>query len=186
MLKNLFTSTARVKLLKLFLLNSEEEFFVRELTRVLDEQINSIRRELDNLKKIGLLKSKMKNKKKYYTVNTQFILFKELKSIFLKAENSTEQLIRQILKIGDPDFLLISGVFLRKESAVDLLIVGDINREKVEQFLDSLQSETPIKFTLLKTEDFIFRIQRRDQFIMDLIEDGENIVGINKIEADFE
>ena len=74
MLKALFSSNTRIKLLNTFLLNTDEEFFIRELTRKLDEQINSIRRELDNLKKIGLLKSKVRNRKKYYYVNKDFII----------------------------------------------------------------------------------------------------------------
>ena len=81
MLKRLFTSKVRVKLLKVFLSNPDEEYFIRELTRKLDEQINSVRRELDNLKKAGLLNFKTKNRKKYYIVNKNFILFPELKSI---------------------------------------------------------------------------------------------------------
>ena len=51
LLKGLFTSNTRIKLLTLFLLNPDEEYFIRELTRKLEEQINSVRRELDNLKK---------------------------------------------------------------------------------------------------------------------------------------
>ena len=60
MLKTLFTSNARVKILKQFFLHPNEQFFVRELTRILDEQVNAVRRELDSLKKIGLLKSSNK------------------------------------------------------------------------------------------------------------------------------
>ena len=81
MLKRLFTSNTRIKLLTVFLMNQDEEYFIRELTRKLDEQINSIRRELDNLKKLGVLKSRAKNRKKYYYVNKNFILLDELKGI---------------------------------------------------------------------------------------------------------
>ena len=64
MLKELFSSNTRVKLLTVFLTSPGEEFFIRELTRKLGEQINSIRRELNNLKKVGLLKSRSKFRKK--------------------------------------------------------------------------------------------------------------------------
>ena len=58
MLKQLFTSQVRVKLLQTFVENPGEEFFIRQLTRDLGEQINSIRRELENLRKIGILESR--------------------------------------------------------------------------------------------------------------------------------
>lgn len=55
MLGKLFGSNARVKILKLFLINPEKKFYVRELARDLKLQLNSVRRELENLEKFGLL-----------------------------------------------------------------------------------------------------------------------------------
>lgn len=185
MLKNLFTSNTRIKLLNTFLLNPDGEFFVRELTRQLDEQINSVRRELDNLKSMGLLKSRAKNRKKYFTVNKNFILFKELKSIIIKSTNSSENLIKNILKMGKIDFLLISGLFVGKDSQVDILVVGEIDKVELEAFLDTLQADRPIRFSILSTNDFLYRIKCRDKFILDLIGDSENIIGENKLEKHF-
>lgn len=85
-LKALFSSQARIKLLTAFLLHPEQEYFIRELTRLLDEQINSIRRELENLRKIGLVKARHKNRKKYYHIDTEFIFYNELRSMFLKRD----------------------------------------------------------------------------------------------------
>jgi hypothetical protein len=182
MLKSIFTSNARVKLLTLFLLEPDKEYFVRELTRVLDEQINSVRRELDNLKKVGLLKSRTKLRKKYYYVNKNHILFRDLRNIIIKITNSSENLIKKISKMGKLDFLLISGVFIKKDTAVDLLVAGDVDKEKLGTFLDTLETSEPIKFSVLDTEDFVYRLKCRDKFILDLIQDPDNIIGINKLE----
>ena len=38
------------------MLNPEQIYFIRELTRVIDTQINSVRRELDNLEHCGLIR----------------------------------------------------------------------------------------------------------------------------------
>jgi len=185
MLKHLFTSKARVKLLKIFLLNPEREYFVRELTRELDEQINSVRRELDNLKRMGLLRSRSRNRKKYYSVNKKFLLYRDLRSIIVKASKAAESLIKHISKMGKVDFLLISGVFLEKDSPVDLLIVGEVEKDKLEKFLDTLETQEPIKFSTLTTEDFLYRVKCRDKFIIDLVQDQDNVIGINKLEASF-
>jgi hypothetical protein len=45
MIEQLFGSKTRVKLLKLFFSNPNRSFYVREITRTIDEQINSVRRE---------------------------------------------------------------------------------------------------------------------------------------------
>ena len=53
----LFGSKTRVKLLNLFLNNPDKTFYVREITRMIDEQVNSVRRELKNLEDINVVKS---------------------------------------------------------------------------------------------------------------------------------
>ena len=83
MLEQLFGSRTRTKLLYLFLENPEDPFFVREITREIKERINSVRRELDNLEKFGLITSKTENQKKYYSLDKNFVLYNELKSLLM-------------------------------------------------------------------------------------------------------
>lgn len=187
MLKDLFTSNTRVKLLTLFLLNPEGEYFIRELTRKLDEQINSVRRELDNLRKIGLLKSKMRNRKKYYCVNTKFFVYHELKGIFVKAMSSQDSIAKHISECGEIDVLVLSGIFVEKETSVDLMLVGDkIDREKLEDYLNNeLDVKRSVRFSLLSRSDFLYRLKCKDKFLSDVINDPENIIAINKLEKYF-
>lgn len=187
MLKQLFSSNARVKILKIFLLHPEEEFFIRELTRKLDEQINSIRRELDNLKKIGLLKSRLRNRKKYYIVNKDFLIYNELRDMFIKASTNDEQMARVISKMGEVDFLLLSGIFVGRDSSVDLLLVGEVDKNKLQEYLDkSFAGKKDIKFTLISTKDFLYRIECKDKFVKDILEADKSIVLINKLKKDME
>lgn len=187
MLKALFSSKARIKLLTTFLLNPDEEYFIRELTRKLDEQINSIRRELDNLKKIGLLKSRLKNRKKYYYTNKDFVIYDELRDILLKAMNTDSDLIRKIGKMGEVELLLLSGIFVGKDSAVDLLLVGDIDKEKLQKLLsESSKMGKDLKFTNMTRRDFLYRLECKDKFIRELISDEKSIVAINKLKREME
>lgn len=183
MLKRLFTSNTRIKILTLFLLNPDEEYFIRELTRKLDEQINSVRRELDNLKKLGLLKSKMKNRKKYYITNKNFVAFQDLRNIIVKAMSGRDDLVKKIVKLGEVDFLALLGVFVDKASPVDLLIVGNIDKDQIQHFLNTeIESEKPIRFSILSRDDFLYRIKCKDQFIHSILADPDNIVAVNKLE----
>ncbi len=185
MLKRLFTSNARIKLLKIFLLNPNEEHYIRQLTRDLDEQINSIRRELDNLKRTGLLRSKMKFRKKYYCVNQNFIYFNELRSIIQKSESAIPEIAKKIESFGDIKILVFSGIFIDKETAVDLLIVGKIDREKLTDYLNNqLSLKRPVKFTVMSEEDFAYRIKCKDKFVSDIVKDPDNIIPIKKLDID--
>jgi predicted transcriptional regulator len=182
MLKRLFTSTTRVKLLTIFLLNPEQEFFIRELTRELDEQINSIRRELDNLKRAGLLKSKEKNRKKYYVVNKNFLLFNELKSIVIKSISNKDEITKRISQFGEIEVLIFSGIFVNRESIIDLLIVGQIDKEKLEEYLNNeLDTSRAIRFSVMSKDDYLYRRKCRDKFLSDLLDSTDNLITIDKL-----
>lgn len=183
MLKRLFTSKTRIKLLETFLLNPDGEFFIRELTRRLSEQINSIRRELANLKSLGLLKSRFRNRKKFYLVNKNFILFNELKSILLKASNTLDVIAKKLQKIGKMDFLLLSGQFINKTSPTDIFIVGEVDKKELEDLITrELEPKHPIKMSVIPREDFLYRLKINDKFVKDLISDSENLVVVNRLE----
>jgi len=185
MLKALFSSNTRVKLLIAFLSTPGDEFFIRELTRKLDEQINSIRRELNNLKKIGLLKSRSKNRKKYYSVNEDFVLLDELRSMINKCTDPKKELIKKMQKLGDLSLVLFSGIFTdKKEKALDLLIIGNISKEELNDFLKTeVKDLKNIKFGILTREDFLYRLRLNDKFIIDMLKDTDNILGLNKLKG---
>jgi hypothetical protein len=82
MIEQLFGSKTRVKLLQLFYSNPNRSFYVREITRKIDEQINSVRRELANLLSIGLIVSDTTNNKLYYEVNQKYEYYAPLVAIF--------------------------------------------------------------------------------------------------------
>ncbi|MBI5414488.1 hypothetical protein HZA38_03150 [Candidatus Peregrinibacteria bacterium] len=184
MLKALFSSTTRIKLLRIFLLNPQKEYFIRELTRLLDEQINSVRRELNNLKKIGFLKCKNKDRKKYYYIDTSFLIFPELTLIFQKDNASGQEVVKQVLKMGKVELLLLSGIFVGVQgSPVDLFVVGDIDKEKLTEYTaEEFSHEHPVRFTVLSRDDFLYRIECHDKFVHNLINDERSVIAVNKIE----
>lgn len=187
MLKALFSSNTRVKLLNTFLLNPDEEYFIRELTRKLDEQINSIRRELNNLKKIGMLRSKMRNRKKYYILNQDFPVVHELRGIFMKASNTDDELVNNILKLGVVELLVLHGAFIGKESSVDLLIVGEVDKTELQKLLSAVSKPKPdIKFAIFPRKEFLYRLECKDKFVNNLLSDKASIIAVNKLKKELE
>lgn len=187
LLKRLFTSNARIKLLSLFLLNPKKEYFVRELTRLLDEQINSVRRELENLKKAGLLRSKTKDRKKYYYVNTNFKLHKELELIFRKTLDHNQELAKKIARTGQADLIAFTGIFINKASTmpIDVLIVGDVDREGLSELLNKEVSfDRPVRYSVMGKEDFLYRWRFHDKFLHDILQNHETTIALNNLELD--
>lgn len=182
MLKSFFGSKTRVKLLGLFLLHPQNEYFIRELTRTLKEQINSIRRELNNLKKVGLLKSYTKNRKKYYYINPDFELLDEFKSIFAKVSQPHDELVKKLQTFGEIDYLLLSGQFTdAAEASVDMLLVGTIDKDALKQYLDRELAAQKVRFTVLSRSDFLYRLDYKDKFVLDLLTSKEKLTPLNKL-----
>ncbi len=183
MLKRLFTSNTRIKLLTVFLMNEGEEYFIRELTRKLDEQINSVRRELENLKKVGFLRSKVKDRKKYYYVNKSFIIIEELKGIFVKVLSTQDGMVKDIAGMGKIKLLVLSGMFIDEPTAsVDMLIVGDIDKEKLSEYLNKeVRTQRPVKLAIISEEDYKYRVDCKDKFVSDIVDNEKNQIAIKKI-----
>jgi len=185
MLENMFGSKVRVKLLKLFLgQNEEKDYYIRELSRMLGEHLNSVRRELENLEEVGLVVSQEKDKKKYYSVNHSFILVPELKALLLKSRELNEQLlVQQIEKVGSMDLLILTGSFVgQAESPVDIFMVGRVHKTKIEKLLKTYLKDSgkDLKYTVMNKKEFQHRVDLGDRFIFTLM-NGRKITVINKL-----
>ena len=188
MLKKIFGSGARVKLLKQFLKNPQSEFFVRELTRLLDEQINSLRRELENLENIGLLKFRNRNRKKYYFVNPHFVLLSELTSMIRKSDENNDEILKTINNLGSCDLIILGGCFIdQPEQKVDVFVVGDLDEQTLKEQLE--RHFTPVKeyrVGVITKEDFLYRLALKDKFIREMFADKSRIILKNKLKKDTE
>jgi len=181
MLKQLFTSSVRVKLLTVFIENPSEEFFIRQLTRDLNEQINSIRRELENLKKIGILSAKVKNRKKFYYLNQSCLIIDDLANIINKTKNPVQKITSKIKKLGSVDLLLYSGNFIGSQSPLDLLLVGEVDQAALDELVGKELSFQP-RIQLASSDEFLAAYNADREFISGLINENGAIIPINKLE----
>ena len=176
MVEQLFGSKTRVKLLQLFYSNPNRSFYVREITRKIDEQINSVRRELSNLLNVGIITSDNTNNKLYYEVNQKYEFYEPLRQIFggkKATAKPTPVKDEDALKaLGHIDLMVYSGQFTRDESmGVDLLLVGDLNTNAVQKFVTELEAKEgkDIRYTVMATSDFEYRKTIRDRFVTQLL-----------------
>ena len=174
MVEQLFGSKTRVKLLQLFYSNPNRSFYVREITRKIDEQINSVRRELSNLLSIGIISSETTNNRLYYEVNQQYEYYTPLAAIFgggvmaAPAAPAANSQATDIKTLGNVRLALYTGQFTRDEtSGTDLLIVGDVNQTKLAKFITELEQQEgkEIRFTVMPPQEFKYRQQVNDRFL---------------------
>lgn len=179
MIEQLFGSKTRVKLLRLFYANPNRSFYVREITRKIDEQINSVRRELSNLLSIGIISSDTNNNRLYYEVNQSYEFYNQLGSIFgnnvkasSKAAKDTSTKTSPLQGLGNVALAVYTGQFTRDESAgIDVLIVGNVNQTKLDKFIEQLEAEEgkDIRYVSMPLKEFEYRRQIHDRFIVTVL-----------------
>jgi hypothetical protein len=199
MIEQLFGSKTRVKLLQLFFSNPNRSFYVREITRKIDEQINSVRRELSNLLSIGIITSDANNNRLYYEVNQDYEYYAPLAAIFggikvpaptktkkaqdkpvKTAEVPTEHPIAKAARsIGRIDLAILTGQFTRDDlSGIDVLLVGDISPAKAAKFINELeQSEKKeLRYTIIPRDNYQYRVQINDRFISNVLNAKKQVI----------
>jgi predicted transcriptional regulator len=183
MVEQLFGSKTRVKLLELFYSNPNRSFYVREITRKIDEQINSVRRELANLLNAGIITSETTNNKLYYEIDQTYEYYKPLSAIFNKTGKKptanaskvkqTASAADDSLKLlGNVELALYTGQFTRDESSgIDFLIVGNVNSNQVDKYVAELekQENKQIRYAILSSSDFEYRQKIKDRFIVNVM-----------------
>ena len=177
-LEKLFNSRIRVKVLKFLFRNYGVNVGLKDLSRMVQEPLESVRQEMKELQKMGLVKTASKT---HFTLDPNFEFFSELKNLILKSSPAEkDKMIKRILGLGRIKLAVISGVFLNSHdsagqvnSEVDLFIVGNnINKDKLRSFLKSLEAEVgkEIRFGLMEKNEFEYRYGMFDRFVRVLLD----------------
>jgi len=203
-MEQLFGSKTRVKLLKLFMSSPNRSFYVREITRKIEEQINSVRRELANLLSLGIITSDSTNNKLYYEVNQKYENYEALRLLFTgkktrvakadvqtdtadKKEKKEPAKISEVVsvdediwaKVGNIAGLLYSGAFTRDDSSpIDVLIVGDVTTSRVESAVSELEKEKnrELRYAIMELDEWLYRRQVNDKFFTQIMSAKNQIV----------
>lgn len=179
-LEKLFGSKTRTKLLDLFFSNTNKSFYVREMTRVIDEQINSVRRELNNLDSIGIIKNETYDNKVYYSANMKHPLSHALAEMFSPRVEAGTQNVEVHRRTWEDyvkpvkNYLTALIVTNRApgEEGIDLLIIGDDRTKKLTHWAEVVEKKMgkPLNYVILSTDDYIYRQSVRDRFLAEVMQ----------------
>ena len=175
MLIDLLISKVRVKILELFLGSREKVYHVREIVRRVQEEINAVRRELARLEKTGLLASEWRANRRYYSVKKDLIFYLEFLSMINKSVGLGGSILKNRAKLGKVRYAMLSGSFVRgkpyAQNEVDLFVVGTIVLPELGVIVreEEARRNREINFTPMTEEEFAFRKNRRDPFVMSIL-----------------
>lgn len=199
-LVKIFGGVEKVKVMRLFLFNPQTSFSIDEISK--KAKINSARarREVKNLEKSGLIKTKTftkevlngKNKKPSrikkngWILNEKFTFLKALQNFLINITSSQhKEMVRKVKRVGNVRLLILSGVFIQEwDSRVDMLIVGDkIRNSTVLSVISDIESEVgkELKYSVFETSDFLYRLGVCDKLVRDVLDYPHQKL-INKID----
>lgn len=181
MIDALFGSKTRVKLLHLFLNNPGKAFYVREITRLIDEQINSVRRELANMLEVGIITSTNTDNKLYYEINQRYEHYVPFRAMFAdqkvasvteSKQQDSDEWQRTLKQMNGVRVAIVAGALVKgSASAVDLVIAGDVPKKKVDELIAMLERSEgrELTYSVLSYDEFYYRLSVRDRFITSVL-----------------
>ena len=171
-------SKVRRKILAYFFSNIEHELYLREIARLLDEDPGNLSKELSKLEKEHLFSFRFRGNQKYYSLNKEYPLFKEIKSVVFKTIG-IEGLLRDLVAYSaGVNVAFIYGSYANSTentySDIDLCLIIDNNIFNDDTFIAEINK---IEKAILRDIEYIYysedewnkKIKLQDSFILHLI-----------------
>lgn len=187
MIDSLFGSKTRVKLLGLFMNNPDRSFYVREITRNIGEQINSVRRELANLVKVGVVTDRSVDNKLYYQADKNFKYYHALREMFADdaevvsgATVSQPDWTTRLRAVRGLKTVIFAGALVYgSDSQLDILLAGDnIDKNKAATLIKGLERDagTSLNYAFMDQADLYYRLTVNDSFVMNVLKSKHTVV----------
>jgi predicted nucleotidyltransferase len=180
MIEILFSSVARVKLLKILLLEGDGRFYVRELATRAGLPVTNVHQELANLLKAGVVVKEKSGHQVYYSIDTHCPIIPELRSIFIKTVGLADVLKASLSGLAcriDAAFIFgsVASATERTGSDVDLFVIGSASLGAVVQALESAEQaiRREVNPVIFSTSEFRERVESREHFVTSVLADAK-------------
>jgi len=181
MLKSLFSSSIRADVLSLLLNSPDEKFYVREIAKLLRKNPSGVKRELDNLEKMGIVFSERVANLKYFQANKESPLYSELKNLITKSLGLPGAL-KAVLRAAGARAAFIYGPYAEGEDVdrVDLMVIGA--ETSIQKELKDIERKfgCRINCTEMEEEEYKLKRKKRDSALKRILS-GKRISLIGRV-----
>ncbi|OGC88051.1 hypothetical protein A2419_00285 [Candidatus Adlerbacteria bacterium RIFOXYC1_FULL_48_26] len=179
-LQKLFGSPARVKLLRLFLFNPRLSFTPADAAKRARVADAETRKELLLFTNAGVIMRAPRGKAVRYVLDGNFEYVEALQNLLLNAPTRGQDIVARVRRTGTLKMVILSGIFLGEwDGVLDLLLVGDrMKDKKLRDEIRKLEAEIgkEIRYTLLSSDDFFYRLNLNDKLVRDVLDYPHSIV----------
>jgi predicted nucleotidyltransferase len=173
----LLKTKLRRKLLTYSFTHPNENYYVRELASLIAEDVGNLSRELRKLEEEGIYNSFSRGRVKFYSLNKDYPLYKELKKIIFKTEGVEGSLRDLVSRFKGLSLAFIYGSYAKnkekKISDIDLILVGNFPKDKITRQIRDLESRVnrEINFTSYTKEEFDDERKKEGGFLNIILKD---------------
>jgi DNA-binding transcriptional ArsR family regulator len=170
-------SPARVKIMRLFLLNKSVGFLPKDIAKRSRVNPDTVRSELKLLQNVGFVKKRPKD----YIFDFGFKYSREIENLLITTDTLDKEMIASnFKKAGRVKLLIVSGIFIKnKDSRVDVLIVGDkMKKGQIEEGMRKMEAEigTELSYAVFDTKEFIYRLNMYDKLVRDILDFPHEVI----------
>ena len=188
MLENILGSRSKTKLLREMVRNEEREYCLEDLVKATKQSFGTVHPAIGGLVVSRIVVVRKMGRSKLYRVNQRHVLYEKVKDLILAerdgylniarefSEDLEKKHIRNIILFGS----VARGDFTER-SDIDVLVVysrtkpEDAVLERVEALMDEYDvTIVPVYLSVTETKD---RMRKADQFILNVLEEGEVLYG---------
>ncbi|TRZ87542.1 hypothetical protein D4R89_09465 [bacterium] len=174
LLDKLFGSRTRARLLGWFFAHSGESYSVRQLASILGDDPSNLSKELAKLEELGILISSRERNLKRFQVNQECAFGPELKGLVQKTTGIMGRLTSALQAAKGIGFAFVYGSFAKgtenAESDIDLLIVGDIDLDKLDRIFIGLEKAfgRTVNYVLYNKREYETKMAEGNAFLQEV------------------
>lgn len=164
-------SKARQRLLAYYFTNPVACHHLRELADRLSIDPSNLSRELRRLENDGLFMSEVSGRQKYFRLNREYPLFREVRSIVKKTVGAVPLIAQSLKAIAGIEEAYLFGSFARNQqdaaSDIDVLAIGTPHGVALAEAMRKLERQLgrEVNYTVLSRDEFEARRNRKDAFL---------------------
>jgi hypothetical protein len=170
-------SPAKVKIMRLFLLNPGQGFKSKDIAKRSRVSAQNVGKELRILSSIGFIKKRSLD----WYLDSNFKYGQELENLLVNSDSLDKNaIVNNFKKVGKIKLLIVAGIFIKnKDSRADLLIVGDkMKRGKIEEGIRKMEAEigSELTYAIFDTKEFLYRLNMYDKLIRDMLDFPHEVI----------
>ena len=162
-----------------FMLHEGAELYVHEMARRLTLDQGNLDRKLKELEKDGILKSELRGKERYYSLNASFPLLKEYKRIILKTVGLEHVLKDELQRVKGLKQVYLFGSYAKNQmdaaSDIDVLAVGNHNTLELQKKISAIQKSVGREINVISLGPAEYEKKRKSDPFIKSVHHGKKI-----------